>query len=202
MTTATAGRPATGFRFHIPDSWIDYDLGNLDLTDRQAQLRRAATDDAQRRSIDETFRQARRLIRSARRQGAMSAAGTIGMFDDGLLMAFMVVFGITTPAGEEMSVRTLTAQLSRPSGPNGVGDRTVTAVELPGIGRVARITGTEMASITDDLSFAVVAMHTIIPIPGQPDSYLIMSGMSPNLPLAGEVLDIFDAITGTFRFAG
>ena len=41
---------------------------------------------------------------------------------------------------------------------------------------------------------------TIVPVPGGHDDHLVLIGLSPNLEQQGEVLDLFDAIAGTFRF--
>ena len=190
------------FTLQVPDGWIDYYLGNQDFSRQQFELRAAARTSAAREAVDDIFRQARRLVRAARKQGAMSAAGLIARDnDEGLLMAFVGVFGVTVPDGVELSVADLAARLSWAAGTDGYGDRTVRPVTLPQIGTVARITGTEVVELIDGVSAAMVAMHTIVPLPGQPGSYLVVSGMSPNLPLADALFDVFDAITGTFRLA-
>ncbi|BCY07223.1 hypothetical protein [Actinoplanes sp. L3-i22] len=189
------------FTLQIPDSWIDYDLGNRDFTREQAALRSQAPTPAARAAVDDLFRQVRKLVRSARKQGAMSAAGLIARDEtEGLLMAFVSVFGAAVPDGAELSLTDIAAQLSRPAGPEGYGDRTVGSAELPGIGVVARITGTEVVALTDTESAVMLAMHTIIPLPGEPGMFLVVTGVSPNLPLAEAMFDLFDAITGTFRF--
>lgn len=189
------------FTLRIPDHWIDYDLGNQDFNRQQAELRAQATTPQARAAIDDLFRQVRRLVRSARKQGAISAYGLITRDEtEGLLMAFVSVFAAVVPDGVEPSLTDLAAQLTRPAGSEGYGGRTVTSVELPGIGTVARITGTEVVELTEDVSAVMLAMHTIIPLPGQPGTSLVVTGVSPNLPLAEAMFDLFDAITGTFRF--
>lgn len=189
------------FTLEVPESWTDYDLAHQDFNRQQQELRAQLSTPEQRRAADDVIRQARRLVRAARRQGAVSAAGMIARDGDGLLMAFVAVFGVTVPDGMELSVADLAQQLTRPADADGYGDRTVSSVSLPEIGVVARITGTEVVALTEETSAVMVAMHTVIPIPGQAGSYLVVTGMSPNLPLADALYDIFDAITGTFRFA-
>ncbi|WP_194505928.1 hypothetical protein [Mangrovihabitans endophyticus] len=189
------------FTLQVPEGWTDYDLDHQDFSRQQAELRAAVTTPEERRAVDDAIRQARRLLRSARQQGATSAAGMIARDDDGLLMAFVAVFSVSVPDGADLSVSDIAQQVSRPAGVHGYGDRTVGAVTLPGIGSVARITGTEVVELTEGTSAVVAAMHTIIPIPAQPGSFLVVTGMSPNLPLTDVLLDLFDAITGTFRFA-
>jgi hypothetical protein len=199
--TAPVHAPGS-FTFEVPDGWLDYDLANQDLSRQQQELRAAAATPEQREAVDDAMRQARRLLRAARRQGAASAAGMIARDDDGgLLMAFVAVFGVTVPDGTPLSVADIAPQVARPARADGHGDRTVTSTILPGVGPVARITGTEVVELTDSTSVVMVAMHTIVPVPGQPGSYLVVTGMSPNLPLAEALYDVFDAITGTLRFA-
>ncbi|MCM4078627.1 hypothetical protein [Paractinoplanes hotanensis] len=190
------------FTLQVPGSWLDYDLAQQDFARQQQELRSEMTTPEQRRAADDALLQARRLLRAARRRGAVSAAGLIARDEDGLLMAFVAVFGVTVPEGMDLSIAEIAQQLSRPAGADGYGDRTVTAVQLPEIGSVARITGTETVALTDETSAVMVAMHTVIPLPDQPGSYLVVTGMSPNLALAESLYDIFDAITGTFRFVG
>lgn len=192
---------AERFTIQVPDSWIDYDIGRQDFARQQALMRAQASTAQERRAIDDLFRQARALVRTARKRGAMAAAGLLGRFDEGLLMAFISVFGVSAPDGEEWSVTDLARQLSRPAGAEGYGERTVTSVTLPHVGPVPRITGTERVRITEDVDAVVVAMHTIIPLPGEAGRYLVVTGLSPNLPLADDLYDVFDAITGTFRFS-
>lgn len=188
------------FALNIPDGWIDYELDRQDFARQQAEMRAAATSSEERRAVDDLFRETRRLVRTARKQGAKSAAGLLARYDEGLLMAYVAVFALQVPDGEELSIADITAQLSRPAGPEGYGDRHVGSADLPEIGTVARVTGTEVVTLTEDVSAVMVAMHTIVPLPGQPGSYLVITGMSPNLPLADSLYDVFDAITGTFRF--
>lgn len=189
------------FTFQVPDGWLDYDLAKQDFSKQQREMRALATTPEQRRAVDDAMRQARRLLRSARQQGAAAAAGLIASDGDGgLLMAFVGVFGVTVPAGMEPSLADIAQQLSRPARIDGYGDRTVGSATIPDVGSVARITGTEIVELTETTSAVMVAMHTVIPIPAQPGSYLVVTGMSPNLPLAEALHDVFDAITGTFRF--
>ncbi len=127
------------------------------------------------------------------------------MFDDGLFLGYAMVFAISVPPGHELTLPVLSAQLAAPDRPSRTGNkapanRKVTAVTLPGVGQVARITGTEEASLTTDVSVRMLTMHTVVPIPGSERDYLIITCTSPNLPLEAEVYELFDAITGTFRF--
>jgi hypothetical protein len=112
-----------------------------------------------------------------------------------------MVFAVSAPAGQELTLPVLSAQLSRTGDGESAlpADRTVTAVELPDIGTVARVTGTEEAQLMDDIRIRMLTMHTIVPLPGEQGNYLIVTCATPNLPLAEQAYDLFDAITSTFR---
>ncbi|WP_432838417.1 hypothetical protein [Dactylosporangium sp. CA-092794] len=146
--TTQAHAPGS-FLLDVPEGWIDYDLARQDFTRQRAELRAAAATPEQRLAADDAIRQARRLLRSARQRGAVSAAGLIARDGDGLLMAFVAVFGVTVPEGQSLSAADIAEQVSRPAGATGYGDRTLSAVRLPGIGSVARITGTEIVELAE-----------------------------------------------------
>ncbi|MFF3437694.1 hypothetical protein [Streptosporangium sp. NPDC002721] len=198
------------FVLDVPDSWTDLDLSGSVLAETRAAALALAGSPREQIAVNDLFRQAREISRAARRRGALFAAGTAVMFDDGLFLGYAMVFAVTVPPGRELTLPVLAAQLSPPavSGPGshargGGGEpanRTVSSVTLPDIGQVARITGTEEAPLTADISIRMLTMHTVVPIPGSARDYLIVTCASPNLPLAGEVYELFDAISGTFRF--
>jgi hypothetical protein len=192
---------ATGFVLNVPSSWTDFDLSGEAL----AAMRQAALAEVHetrlRAEVNDYFRKAREITRAARRQGALYAAGTATMYDDGLFMGHCMVFAVSAPAGQELTLPVLSAQLSRTGDGESAqpADRTVTAVELPDIGTVARVTGTEVAQLMDDIRIRMLTMHTIVPLPGEQGNYLIVTCATPNLPLAEQAYDLFDAITSTFR---
>ncbi|WP_225812065.1 hypothetical protein [Streptomyces spinosus] len=68
------------------------------------------------------------------------------------------------------------------------------------MGKVARVTGTEITRLTGDIDVSLLTMHTMVPVPGSADDFLVVTLAGPNLPLKEEVYDLFDAITSTFRF--
>ncbi|WP_440070634.1 hypothetical protein [Streptosporangium sp. OZ121] len=200
------------FVLDVPDSWTDLDLSGSVLAETRAAALALAGSPREQVAVNDLFRQAREISRAARRRGALFAAGTAVMFDDGLFLGYAMVFAVTVPPGRELTLPVLAAQLSSPAAngpksrnaPKGGGkepaDRTVSAVTLPDIGQVARITGVEEAPLTADISIRMLTMHTVVPIPESARDYLIVTCASPNLPLAEEVYELFDAISGTFRF--
>jgi hypothetical protein len=193
------------FVLDVPDSWADLDLSGSVLAETRAAALALTESPREKATINDMFRQAREVSRAARRHGALFAAGTATMFDDGLFLGYAMVFAVTAPPGRELTLPVLAAQLS-PGGTGGSkagkagADRTVSAVTLPDIGQVARITGTEEAQIAADITVRMLTMHTVIPLPGSANDYLIITCASPNLPLAEDVYELFDAISGTFRF--
>lgn len=192
---------ATGFVLNVPSSWTDFDLSGEALAAMRKTVLAEVRETRRRAEVNDYFRKAREITRAARRQGALYAAGTATMYDDGLFMGHCMVFAVSAPPGQELTLPVLSEQLSRTGDGKSTEptDRTVTAVELPDIGTVARITGTEEAQLMDDVRIRMLTMHTVVPLPGERGNYLIVTCASPNLPLAEQAYDLFDAITSTFR---
>jgi hypothetical protein len=195
-TTASANR----FLINIPDLWDQVDLTGEHLAQVRAQALAATTSPRERMEINDMFRQGRDISRAARKQGALLAAGTATMYDDGLFMAYGMVFAVTTPQGQELTLPVLSAQLGVSSDGSAPKDRVIASAEVPHVGTVARVTGTETTRLTADIDVKLLVMHTMMPVPGRSEDFLVVTLASPNLPLKNEVYDLFDAITSTFRF--
>jgi hypothetical protein len=191
----------TDFSFRIPDTWTDYHLATEDFVERRAQLRAQAGSDTERDDVDGAVRIAREFVTRARRQGAVSAAGVMDLSAEGLLMAFVMAAGLQIPEGQEASLQALVRDLAAPAtGPDGTGERTAGAVTLPHAGPAARVTGTELVEITPGVSAAMLTMTTIIPVPGTTRGFVVLTAVSPNLPLADDLLRVFAEIADTFAF--
>ncbi|MFI7601318.1 hypothetical protein [Actinoplanes sp. NPDC049681] len=192
---------ARRFLLDVPDLWDEVDLSGEQLARIRAQALSMTDDPRERMRINDMFRQGREVSRAARRQGALLATGTATVYDEGLFMAYGMVFAVTTPAGQELTLPVLSTQLgvSSSSG-QAPKDRIVSSVRLPHVGTVARVTGTETTRLTADIDVRLLTMHTMMPVPGRPADFLVVTLASPNLPLKNEVYDLFDAITSTFRF--
>ncbi|MER5469582.1 hypothetical protein [Streptomyces sp. NPDC002685] len=80
--------------------------------------------------------------------------------------------------------------------------RTVTTVEIPEVGVIARTFGVEDVPVAqgDTRTLRMALTQTYIPVPGTTDQVVLVSGASPVLDLAEAFHDIFDAVTSTFRF--
>ncbi|MET7484506.1 hypothetical protein [Streptomyces sp. NPDC005538] len=192
--------PARGFLLDIPDRWQQADLTGAAMAEVRARALAAATTPGEQARINDMFRQGRELARSARRHGALLAVGTADMYADGLFLAYGMVFAVSMPVGQELTLPVLSTQLGTSTDGAVPADRLVTTAQVPHVGTVARVTGTETARITADVDVKLLVMHTMMPVPGSAQEFLVVTLASPNLPLKNEVYDLFDAISGTFRF--
>ncbi|MFC4031729.1 hypothetical protein ACFO3J_09585 [Streptomyces polygonati] len=192
---------AQRFVLDVPDLWDQTDLSGEELARTRATVLATTDDPRQKARINDMFRQGREVSRAARRQGALLATGTATLYDEGLFMAYGMVFAVTTPKGSELTLPVLSAQLGvSTAGGAAPKDRVITSAKVPAVGTVARVTGTEVTRLTGDIDVKLLTMHTMMPVPGTTEDFLVVTLASPNLPLKEEVYDLFDAITGTFRF--
>jgi hypothetical protein len=193
---------AQRFLLNVPDLWDNVDLSGEALSRVRAEALATTQDPRERMRINDMFRQGREVSRAARKQGALLATGTATVYDDGLFLAYGMVFAVTTPPGQELTLPVLSRQLGVSSSGVAPKDRIISSVRIPHVGPVARVTGTETTRLTADIDVKLLTMHTMMPVPGRPEDFLVVTLASPNLPLKTEVYDLFDAITSTFRFLG
>ncbi|MFL9680706.1 MULTISPECIES: hypothetical protein [Streptomyces] len=188
------------FGIGIPENWTEYDLHGDTLAERRAEMLRHAPQKETRDAINGAFRSARRIMDGARRRGAVYAAGTTTMYEDGLLMAGLMVFSLTPPAGADFSAKGLAKEFSATGGRRREGtSRTLTTQTLPWVGPVGRMSGIEETEVAEGVSSKLVVTHTFVPVPGG-KRVLVITCFSPNVPLAEPLYDLFDAITSTFCF--
>ncbi|MFE7404023.1 hypothetical protein [Streptomyces sp. NPDC057557] len=187
------------FGIAIPENWTEYDLHGDTLAERRAEMLRHAPQKETRDAINHTFRSARRIMEGARRRGAVYAAGTTSMYEDGLLMAGLMVFSVKPPPGEDFSAKGIAEQFSATGRRRENTTRTLTTATLPGVGPVGRMAGIEETEIADGVSYKMVVTHTFVPVPGG-ERVLVITCFSPNIPLAEPLYDLFDAITSTLAF--
>jgi hypothetical protein len=192
---------ARRFLLDVPDLWDQIDLSGEQLAATRAQALAATESPRERARINDMFRQGREISRAARKQGALLATGTATFYDEGLFLAYGMVFAVTTPQGQELTLPVLSKQLGISSSTGAAPkDRVIASAEVPHVGTVARVTGTETTRLTADIDVKLLTMHTMMPVPQRPEDFLVVTLASPNLPLKAEVYDLFDAITSTFRF--
>ncbi|MEQ4197254.1 hypothetical protein ACWEO9_05150 [Streptomyces albidoflavus] len=197
------------FSLAVPDSWWEFDI--------RPQGREATV----RTMVDERVRETpelapyrndltamlRRMAKDAHDSGALYLGCMAENFDSVPLSATVTVSVVgarnqqgaalsTDPRAIAESLRTIT--------PRREGDawRKVTTVDIPGVGPAARTYGVEDVPVAqgDNRTLRMVLTQTYIPVPGTTDQVILVSGASPVLDLAEAFHDIFDAVTGTFRF--
>ena len=202
FSTPTPER-ARWFAVSVPDYWAKFDVANLRLAQARREAMAKAGSAAERLDIDELFRSAQQAARGARRAGALWGAATATAYDDGLFVAQVMMFGVRVPP-DDVTATSLTDLMGRArtarKGRDPLPDRRVATVELADGTRASRIEGLEDVQLTDRDVARVIVSHTVIPIPGGLDDHFVLTGLSPNLQQQGDVLDLFDAIAGTFRF--
>jgi hypothetical protein len=210
MTTIASAvtRPAH-FGLRVPDGWARFDLSDTALAQGRQQVLATTKSAADRMRVSELFREARAITQAARRRGALWGAGTATLYDDVLFLGYVMVFAVNLGDDVDMSLPMLTRQLSRTGKPAQGEDqasgwpRAVTPIRLREVGDAVRIVGTETVIVAPGSQVDMLTMHTLIPLPGGDSSeHLLLSCCSPNLPLAKQVYELFDAISSTFRFIG
>lgn len=191
------------FQLSVPASWFVLELSPeaAEPALRAAVLSRLGDDGARRRQSRDLVAELMQVVRTAQARGAIYAAGTFEVFADGPMTATITISVVRPPSGERGDVLGQLGRLRpRAAGPDGTWRR-VLPVDLPHVGPAGRVVGVQDLPLAGDVSVRYIVMHTVIPIPGSDGAMVVTCG-SPNLPLAEPLLDLFDAITGTFRFVG
>ncbi|MFF9907670.1 hypothetical protein ACF1HU_30200 [Streptomyces olivaceus] len=193
----------------VPDSWWEFDIRP---EGREATIR-ALVDER----VNETPELApyrsdltamlRKMARDAHDSGALYLGCMAENFEGVPLSATVTVSVLgaknqqgvalsTDPRAIADSLRTVTARRE------GDAWRKVTTVDIPEVGPAARTYGVEDVPVApgDRRTLRMVLTQTYVPVPGTTDQVVLVSGASPVLDLAEAFHDIFDAVTGTFRF--
>ncbi|AOW88498.1 hypothetical protein BC342_20430 [Streptomyces olivaceus] len=200
---------ANGLSLSVPASWWEFDIRP---EGREATIR-ALVDER----VNETPELApyrsdltamlRKMARDAHDSGALYLGCMAENFEGVPLSATVTVSVLgaknqqgvalsTDPRAIADSLRTVTARRE------GDAWRKVTTVDIPEVGPAARTYGVEDVPVApgDRRTLRMVLTQTYIPVPGTTDQVVLVSGASPVLDLAEAFHDIFDAVTGTFRF--
>lgn len=198
-----------GISVSVPDSWWEFDIRP---EGREATIR-ALVDER----VNETPELApyrsdltamlRKMARDAHDSGALYLGCMAENFEGVPLSATVTVSVLgaknqqgvalsTDPRAIADSLRTVTARRE------GDAWREVTTVDIPEVGPAARTYGVEDVPVApgDRRTLRMVLTQTYVPVPGTTDQVVLVSGASPVLDLAEAFHDIFDAVTGTFRF--
>lgn len=200
---------SSGFSLSVPDSWWEFDI------------RPEGRDATVRALVDERIREVpelaeyrgdlaavlRKMAKDAYDSGAVYMGCMAENFDGVPLTATLTVSVLgarskqgvalsTDPRAIAESLGTVTARRE------GDAWRSVTTVDIAQVGFAARTFGVEDIPVAqgDTRTLRMVLTQTYIPVPGTTDQVVLVSGASPVLDLAEAFHDIFDAVTGTFRF--
>jgi hypothetical protein len=200
----TAPATTTGFSITVPDSWFEVEL-HPDA--RNAGINTLVNE--RLKDVPELFEHRSdlaRVLRETARRAYDSGARYCGTMVAGLGAAVMtatVTVTIVDAPHEEGAADAVAAHLT--AVPKRGADsiwRQVESVELPGAGRVPRTRGVEDITLPDGAGWIrSLIMQTFVPFPGpNPTRVALITGSSPLLALESEFFDVFDAITGTFKF--
>ncbi|MET7747938.1 hypothetical protein [Micromonospora sp. NPDC005367] len=198
MTAVTAISPTpTGFLLRTPEDWVDFSVADEASENRMANevWTRAHDGGFTDEQAGQYAEQLRRSVRQARTAGAVHAAGTFQVYEDGPLTATVLVSVVTPPAtGDILGALTAVGQPARADGTW----RRVSTAQIPAIGTVGRVHGIQNVT-QDGVSFRCAVMHTVVPLPGSAN-VLLVTGSSPNLAEAEELFELFATITATLNF--
>lgn len=200
---------SSGFSLSVPESWWEFDIRP---EGRDSTIR--ALVDERTRDVPELVpyradltNMLRKMAKDAYDSGAIYMGCMAENFEGVPLSATVTVSVLgarnkqgvalsTDPRAIAESLRTIT--------PRREGDawRTVTTVDIPEVGPAARTFGVEDVPVAqgDTRTLRMVLTQTYVPVPGTAEQVVLVSGASPVLDLAEAFHDIFDAVTGTFRF--
>jgi hypothetical protein len=197
-----------GVSISVPESWYEFDIHPASRDDniRRAvnQRIRAMPELAQYRSA--LLKLLRDMARNAWNSGAVYCGCMAEELENVPVTASMTVAVVSTrsPDGElvdldpRVMVQALKAKTARH--PQDTWQR-VTTVDIVGVGTAARTEGVEDLPLPGTpRTVRMVTMQTFVRVPGMDDRVVVVTGTSPAVNLQDAFLDLFDAITSTFRF--
>lgn len=194
-----------GMDFRVPDHWTKYDLSEDSLTELRSSVLSAAAQGGASQyqdALNNAFTQMGQMAREIKSSGLLSAAGTFEPLEDGVFMATVCAFAFRAPRHQELDPIRLLENIHPASSTADEGTwMQKSLVELPSSGAdlCARLYGVADYALTETETFRNVLMHTVFRVPGLEERVLI-SCSSPNVEHQDEILDLFDAITGTAWF--
>ncbi|WP_304452281.1 hypothetical protein [Nocardiopsis sp. YSL2] len=191
------------FDIDIPETWMEYDLSGDALAGLRAQaLERHGNRPEETEALNELFTDIANVTSDATGSGMLSAAGAFEEYDDGFFMATVCVFAFPAGKGEQTLDPIRLVEYIHPDSATAREGTWLrkTSVDLTeqGMGQCGRIYGVTDHD-TDEAIIRSVVMHTAFEY-ADLNKRILVSCTSPNSREAAEVLDLFDAITGTARF--
>jgi hypothetical protein len=196
---------ATAFSITVPDTWFEVDLHPATRKQSIDALVRART-----RGIPELYEQRgtiAKLLRDAAREasssGAVFCAVMVEAVEGAGLTASVTVSLVPSPVegSAPTTVPAIMAKLSEKQATSATDTWVkVAIVDVPDVGQVARSYGVEDINMPGGAGWIrATTMQTFVPVPGSPHVVLVACS-SPNTVLVDALHDLFDAISGTFRF--
>lgn len=187
---------AVGFALTVPVDWFEIDLRP---TTREASITSLVHEQVPRSSpLYDARAGVKKLLvdysAQAWEAGAAYCACFVQPTDEGPITGSVAVMIVDPPMRGPATVDAVLDALS-----SAEPDRVPVVASIEGIGEVARFYGTEEIELPDGRLAESIVMQTFIPIPGS-TRFAVVSASSPVLWLDEVLLDLFDAVTGTFRF--
>lgn len=183
----------------VPDSWFELDL---EPATREASIRRLVEDRvrgndtmwAQRHAIEKLLTE---QARAAHESGATYCASFSMPTAEGPITGSVTVSLHRDPADDETSVlKDVVRSVPRTGGDHDPHTE-VDVVDVGGV-ECVRTSGIEDTPIGDGHYVRNVSMLTLVPVPEHRRLFLVTCS-SPVIILEEQLLDLFDAVTGTFR---
>lgn len=192
-----------GFDVAVPEGWTQYDLtGDTVARMREQAVALYGNRPEELNALNDLLADIARVTRDAVTGGLIAAAGTFEEYDDGFFMATVCVFSFPVGHGDQTLDPIRIIEYVYPDTATAREGTWLkkTTVDLPEsgspvCGRVHGVTDYEM----DDALVRSVVMHTSYTLPGL-DRRIMVSCSSPNVLQLEEVMDLFDAISGSARF--
>jgi hypothetical protein len=208
VSPGAAVAEALGCTLTVPDAWFDIEVrpGRRDAA-ISALVRARVIDQPElwphRAAITRLLREHARRAYDA---GARYCAVLVEPTDDGPITAAVTLSVVDGPLDASSSdADRVTPLLERLRVKEAAGDEDTWSqpgvVQIEGVGRCARTAGIEDLVLPENAGWVrSVVLQTFVPVPGD-RRILLVTCSSPVLPLANELLDLFDAITATLRLA-
>jgi hypothetical protein len=195
---------ATGFEITVPGAWFEIELHpdarNAAINTLVSERLREVPDLYEHRSA--LSKVLRETARRAWDGGARFCGTMVAGFDGAVLTATVTVTIVDAPHGEG-AADTIGPHLTAVPRRGDSTWREVTTGEVLGT-KVPRTWGVDDVTLPDGVGWIrALIMQTFVPFPGpNPSRVALITGSSPLLALETEFHEVFDAITGTFRFTG
>ncbi|MDH6217755.1 hypothetical protein [Streptomyces pseudovenezuelae] len=199
-----------GINIQVPSTWYEFDVrpATVKLSIRDVVAERVKEKPELAEYQADLVRTLKKVARESRKNNVVYSGSMCEIVDNEPMVASLVVSvtealnettGETAPTslGTLMGVLTPIAPGRRPTDTW----RRVQPVDLPEAGQAVRTEGIEDIEILDDnRSYRAVMMQTFVPFPGSNPKVAVISASTPQLALVEPMLQLFDVITGTFRF--